>query len=385
MKTQGVTNIVTNHRAWGGPYISMSLLSRLILKEIAFPFLFSFCALSALLLLGRMLPLLTTLLRVGITLPEFFKLLVLMMPNFWMIVIPMATLLGILIGFLRLTRDSETLALFACGVRPSQLLKPAVAISGICWILSLLVAALVVPMSKSSSRSMLRDLTQRTLTRGFPEEKFITPVSGLTLYVHQSTSGGHQFKGVFIRDARKPEMANQIFAQSGELLTDLKGSRIALRLQNGILNRINQDYTRTDIFEFRSYTLQLSLPSAQADKKRGEMGLGSLWKNGNDPKNSREERNRYMTEFHKRISIPTGTLILGILAVPLGILFGRTGLSSGVALGLSAFLAYYLMVAFMANLAEASVFPASVGLWLPNLILAGLTGTLLRRLVREAA
>ncbi len=363
----------------------MSLLSRLILKEIAFPFLFSFCALSALLLLGRLLPLLSILLRVGIRPSELIKLLLLMMPTFWMMVIPMATLLGILIGFLRLTRDSEVVSLFACGIGPLQMLKPAVGVSCVCWILSLLVAAVVVPMSKSSSRSMLRDLTQRTLTRGFPEERFVTPVSGLTMYVHESTSGGHRFKGVFIRDARKPGMANHIFARTGELLTGLKGSRIALRLENGILNRISPDYDKTDIFEFKSYTLQLDLPSIQASRSRGEMGLGTLWRKGNDPHTPRQKRNSYLTEFHKRLSIPTGTLILGILAVPLGILFGKTGLSGGVALGLSAFLAYYLMVALMANLAEASAIPAALGLWIPNFILAGLTLAMLNRLLKGPA
>ncbi len=360
----------------------MSLLSRLILKEIAFPFLFSFLALSTLLLLGKLLPLLDTLLRVGIGSREFIKLLLLMVPTFWMLVIPMATLLGILLGFLRLTRDSEVIALFACGITPSHMFRPAIAVSVVCWILSLLVAAIVVPMSKSSTRTLLKELTRKTLTKGFPEGRFLSPVSGLTIYVHESMSQGHRFKGIFIQDARKPEVTSQIFAQAGELLTGARDEKIALCLKDGILNRISPDFTRTDTFEFKGYTLQLELTPGRYTKKRGEMGFASLWKHGTDPNASPERRNRYMSEFHKRLAIPTGTLLLGILAVPLGIMFGRAGLSGGVALGLSAFLTYYLLVAFMSNLAEVGVFNAAVALWLPNLVFTALTWVMVRLLCK---
>ncbi len=360
----------------------MSLLSRLILKEIAFPFIFSFAALSVLLLLGRLLPLLGTLLKVGMDAKDLARLALLMIPTFWMLVIPMATLLGILVAFLRLTRDSEIIALFACGVTPSRLFRPVVAVSVLCWLLSLTVAAIVVPASKSSTRNLVRNLTSKGLARGFPEGQFLSPVKGLTIYVHESLSQGHRFKGVFIQDARRPGMTSRIFARSGRLLASKGEEEVALCLKDGILNRVGPHYTRTDTFEFKGYTLRLGLSSGDRRKTRGELGLATLWNKGNDPKLPPEQRIRYATEFHKRLAIPAGTLFLGLLAVPLGVVFGRTGLSGGVALGTSAFLAYYLLVAFMSNLVEAGAARTPALLWLPNGVFALVTWAAARLLYK---
>jgi len=91
----------------------------------------------------------------------------------------------------------------------------------------------------------------------------------------------------------------------------------------------------------------------------------------------------YLTEFHERLAVPIGVLILGIMAAPLGILFGKTGPSGGIALGLAAFLAYYLSVAFAASLADTGNISPVIALWTPNFISAGITVGLIILLYRR--
>ncbi|MBW1939274.1 MAG: LptF/LptG family permease [Deltaproteobacteria bacterium] len=351
----------------------MSLLSRMLLREMAIPFLFSFCALSVLLLLGSLLPLLEPMLRAGIKFTELGKIAILLLPTFWAFVLPMATLLGILLGFLRLSRDSEMLALFACGAGLKKLIIPVIMVSITTCLFSFFLSASVIPKAKTSSRNFIRELTERSLARGIPEKIFFSPMSKLTLYVDKSLDQGHRFKGVYIQDARKEQVTYQIMAREGELFAQPGGLEVGLRLSNGTLNRISDDYRKTDTLDFKSYALRLSLPGKDRKQKRGELGLGSLLKAASDPDTSARHKVHFLTEFHERLAVPVGALILGIMAAPLGILFGRTGLSGGIALGLAAFLLYYLSMAFAASLADTGNISPVIALWVPNLIFAGIT------------
>jgi lipopolysaccharide export system permease protein len=349
----------------------------MLLREMALPFLFSFCALSVLLLLGSLLPLLEPLLRTGIRSVELGKIAILLLPTFWAFVLPMATMLGVLLGFLRLSRDSEMLALFACGAGLKKLIIPVIAVSITACLVSLFMSSSVIPKAKSTSKNFIRELTERSLARGIPEKVFFTPMSGLTLYVDKSLDQGHYFKGVYIQDARKKQVIYQILARDGELFVQPGGLEVGLQLKNGTLNRISDDYRKTDTLEFNSYVLRLSLLGKDNKPRRGELGLRDLLKNASDPDKSARHRIHYLTEFHKRLALPIGVLILGIMAAPLGILFGRTGLSGGVALGLVAFLAYYLSMAFGANLADTGAISPVIALWVPNIIFAVITAGLI--------
>ncbi len=355
----------------------MSLLSRMLLREMALPFLFSFCALSVLLLLGSLLSLLEPLLRTGIGYVELGKIAILLLPTFWAFVLPMATMLGVLMGFLRLSRDSEMLALFACGTGLKKLMIPVIMVSITACLVSFFMSSSLIPRAKSASKNFIRELTEHSLARGIPEKVFFTPISGLTLYVDKSLDQGHCFKGVYIQDARKKQVIYQILARDGELFARPGGLEVVLRLKNGILNHISNDYEKTDTIEFNSYVLHLSLSGKDSKPGRGELGLRDLLKNASDPDKSDRHRIHYLTEFHQRLALPAGVLILGIMAAPLGILFGRTGLSEGVALGLAAFLAYYLSMAFAGNLADTGSISPVIALWVPNLIFAGITAGLI--------
>ena len=361
----------------------MSILSKMLLREMALPFLFSFCALSVLLLLGSLLPLLEPILRAGIKFTELGRFAILMLPTFWAFVLPMATLLCVLLGFLRLSRDGEMLALFACGAGLKKLIIPVIMVSVTACLVSFFLSASVIPKAKTASKNFMMELTERSLARGIPEKLFFSPMSKLTLYVDKSLDQGHRFKGVYIQDARKKRATYQILAREGELFTQPGGLEVGLRLSNGTLNHISDDYRKTDTLDFKSYTLRLSLPGKDRQQKRGELGLEDLLKAASDPDTSARHKVHYLTEFHERLAVPIGVLILGIMAAPLGILFGRSGLSGGIALGLAAFLAYYLSVAFAASLADTGNILPVIALWAPNFIFAGITVGLIILLYRR--
>ncbi len=359
-----------------------SLLNQLIWREISIPLLFSMLTLTALLLLGRLIPLLEPLLGSGISLGEFGKLVILIVPTLLLVIVPVSCMMGVLLAFMRLARDGEMLALFACGVGPRQMVMPVGVICLVAWGISLVTSTTWLPESKARSKVFIAEVMQKALARGIPEQVFLTPVKGLTIYCNKTSHGGRRLKGVYIKDSRRKELSYQILARRGDIVADPKGRQVVLKLKDGTLTRVGDDFTRIDLLGFDSYILRLDLDLHEPGRGRGEMGLGELLKEARAPGNSNSRTWRYLTEFHKRLAIPVGTFVLGMLAAPLGIFFGRAGLSGGVALGLGTFLAYYLLIIFGGNLAESGVVPAS-GLWFSNLLFGILAIWLWRLLSRK--
>ncbi len=359
----------------------LSILYRMILMEIFPPFILAFSAISAFMLLGRMMILLQPLLMAGISLVEFIRFTAIILPSFFGFSIPIAALLGNLLAFMRLSRDSEIIALICCGVDFRQITRPVAIFTSILWIISLFVSIFVVPASKTESKRFLRNVTEKILARGLPERTFFNPVKGLTFYVDKSSKDRKKFKGIFISDQRKSGIANNILARKGKLVPDKSGSTAVLVLKNGVMTIVDAENTRMDYLDFERYVLKLRLPENSGRKSRGQMSVPELFYMGYQGGAPPKSRISYRIELQKRFAIPCGVLILGLMAVPLGCLFGRSGLSGGVAIGLAAFLSYYMIMELCANIAKNGIIPPETAMWIPNIAGAGAVLFLMRRMV----
>lgn len=357
-----------------------SILSRMIIREIFPPFILSFSAVSMFLLLGRMLVLLQPLLMAGVSGMQFMKFVAIILPSFFGFSIPIATLLGNLLAFMRLSRDSELMALLCCGVNFRQILKPVITLTGLLWIISLSVTILVVPASKTAYKTFLRNMTEKILDKGLPERLFFSPVDGLTFYVNSSSDSGKKFRGVFISDDRKTGLSNEIIAARGKLVADETGKKAMLVLNTGVMTIVDTDGRSMDYMQFKKYALKLQISGKNKRKSRGEMNLLELYKRGYRSTAAPDRRNKYRIELQKRLAIPCGVLLMGLMAVPLGCLFGRTGLSGGMAIGLTAFLSYYMMMELAASMAANGIMPAEAAIWIPNMAAGAAVYLLLKKL-----
>ncbi len=353
----------------------------MIIREILTPFSLAFCAISAFMLLGRMLMLVQPLVTAGVGMWEFLRFTAIMLPSFFGFAIPIATLLGNLLAFMRLSRDSEITALVCCGINFRQILRPVAGATCILWLVSLFVSIIVVPASKTAAKQFLRDVTQKIMSRGLPARIFFSPVEGLTFYV-DSSRDGRKFKGVYISDSRKPDLSHDINARRGELATDDSGTRAMLILNDGTMTIVGNQVESMDYLKFRKYVLRLEKPRGKTRMRRGEMGLSSLFHMAYRADVPPDRRISYRIEFQKRFAVPCGVLVMGLIAVPLGCMFGKSGLSGGIAIGLAAFLGYYMVMELCANLAESGAIMPEPAMWIPNAAAGAMVVFLTRRLQR---
>ncbi len=346
------------------------LLHRLILREFALPFAFSILSLSFLFLFAKLFSYLQPLLMAGVTLTEFLRFTLLLIPMFLAVLVPISVMIGVLVAFIRLSQDCEAIALFACGIGPKQMASPLFVIAASATAATLLIYATVVPYAKRHIRAFKNEVTEKGFMRGLPEKHFFSPQDNFTFYINESYKKGKKFKGIFIRDSRDQDLSYYILARKGHLAIEPASRQVVLNLFSGRLVRISGDYGEMDNIKFRKYLLSLTSKEVKRGPRKGEMSLSQLWKAMHSPEVDEKHRRKYQIEFHKRFGIPAGAFIVVFLSAPLGIFFGRTGMAAGIFSGVASFLAYYMAIIAGSSLATNGIIPPAAGIWVPDALFA---------------
>ena len=112
------------------------------------------------LLIARILKLVELIVTRGIPLTQVGRLLVLILPTFLELTLPMAFLLAILLGLGRLSGDQELLALKSSGVSPVQILLPLIFVAASVAIITFLLTTWVRPAAQVALKDELYNIAK---------------------------------------------------------------------------------------------------------------------------------------------------------------------------------------------------------------------------------
>ena len=345
------------------------ILFRYIWREIFRNFLASLLVLNGLLLLTRLATLLVQLSSEKLGVRDYFRICGYLAPYFLTFTIPLAALVGVLLGFMRLSQDQEILALQSLGTPFRRLLRPVLCLAALALGLSFMVTIKYLPWSKTAFRDFIFELTERKIACGIPPKTFVNWLPGFSIFVQESRDRGRRFEQIFMVDETDPSRRGLIFASRGNLKID--GSRVIFRLSDGCIHLINRDYSRTEELRFQEYVYRFDL--AKFAKKRrhskGEMGLAELKREALRYPPGHEKRLSYLIEYWKRLAFPWAALVLTLLGAPLGAMMRASGKGAGLVLAGVLFLAYYFLFSAGTNLAQKQILPVPLALNLPNFVL----------------
>ncbi len=85
-------------------------------------------------------------------------LILLLLPSFLVLTIPMAFLLAVLLAFGRLSNDNEITILKACGLSLSALLPPVLLTAAAAALLTLFISVVAVPWGNTGFKQMTMDV-----------------------------------------------------------------------------------------------------------------------------------------------------------------------------------------------------------------------------------
>jgi lipopolysaccharide export system permease protein len=365
-------------------------LYRYLLKELLPSFFLGLVGFTFILLTGRILQLTELFVNKGIPLTYILKLLYFLLPSFFVLTIPMATLLSVLLTFNRLSSDNEITALKASGVSLYQM-TPAV------WVLALsttlittLLSLYSLPQANQSSRSLLYQMASSKAHAGLRERVFNDDFEGLVLYVERVIPRTFQWENVFISDSRNAAEVHTIIAHQGMVLSDPELLTVTLRLRNGAIHKLGDEPDAYQRMDFNTYDLHLSLKTGWKDKKNekhpADMSLSELGKAIQALRLKKADVKPQMIKIHEKFSIPFACLVFGIIGIPLGLQSrsSRGGKSIGFAWSIGVLLVYYLLTNAGTSLAERGVLLLEVGMWAANAIFLGLGIYLLIKAANES-
>src|SRR5215212_10900864 len=94
----------------------------------------------------------------GVPAGTILKLTVTLLPQALALTIPMALLVGLLVGLGRLSSDREFVVMMSCGISPYRLLQPLLVFAVLCWGATSWVMLKAMPDGNQASRVITREL-----------------------------------------------------------------------------------------------------------------------------------------------------------------------------------------------------------------------------------
>jgi lipopolysaccharide export system permease protein len=366
-------------------------LYRYLLKELFPSFFLGLVGFTFILLTGRILQLVELFVNKGIPLIYILKLLYFLLPAFFVLTIPMATLLSVLLTFNRLSSDNEITALKASGVSLYQMTPPVWVLALSATLATTLLSLYSLPQANQASRSLLYQMASSKAHAGLRERVFNDDFEGLVFYVERVTPRTFQWENVFISDSRNAAEVHTIIAHQGMVLSDPELLTVTLRLKNGAIHKLGDQPDAYQKIDFNTYDLHLNLKTGWKEKKNNEkhpadMSLGELGKAIQALRLKKADVKPQMIKIHEKFSIPFACLVFGIIGIPLGLQSraSRGGKSIGFAWSIGVLLVYYLLTNAGASLAERGILPLEVGMWAADAIFLALGIYLLIKAAKES-
>lgn len=354
-------------------------LYRSILREIMTPLLLGVITFTFLLIMGRMVKLTDLVIAKGVPLEDVLRLVAYLLPSFAAITLPMALLLAVLLAFGRLSSDSETTAMKACGVSLYGMLPPVMITALTVTITTAFITIYLLPTANFNFRHMLYDIIGTRASVAIKEKVFNDSFPNLTIYTDTYDQNSRILGGVLVNDERDKDAPLTIFARKGILSSDLSQHNLSIRLEDGTIHQRNQrgDYR---LVSFGSYTLTVNIESSPKlrSPKEDQLTLTELKQKFSSSQTPLKVRRLQEVEYYSRFSQPVACLVFALIGVPLGMQNRRSGRSGGFALAIVVIVFYYILFTTGRNLAAQGSLPAIPAIWMPNIVFLILGGIMFR-------
>src|SRR5579875_3258975 len=210
------------------------ILTRYILREIIGYALLGGLLFTFVLLIRYLLPLLELFVR-GVASPlDLLRLFSYLLPNFLTLTLPMAVLIGILLGLSRLAADSEITAMRASGIGVLSFLRIVSLLAVTAWIFGLGNALYLAPRSTQALLQYEEQAKTSQATIEIQPRVFYEDLKNYVLYVQDvmpGSNGTALWRNVFLADLSVPATPHIITAKDAVVLGT--GQTLHLELSDG--------------------------------------------------------------------------------------------------------------------------------------------------------
>lgn len=273
---------------------------------------------------------------------------------------PLALLLGIMLTFGRLYRDSEMTAMRSCGIGLSRLYRPVVLLATPVVVLLAVLALYVSPLSIRLADKMAFEAEHRTDISGITEGRFIQSKQGnWVVFAERMDRREGTLDTVFVHN-RVNGVVTIETATRARQITDPATGDDRLVLSDGFRYEGTPGRGDYQILTFDKHTMRV--PPLVGSPHKGLDGVPSavLWKSDTPPEQA---------ELQWRMSIPLAAVLLVLLALPLSYAAPRQGRFGKLALAVILYIIYSNLTIFAMSLTQRGELPVPIGVWWVHLLM----------------
>jgi len=274
---------------------------------------------------------------------------------YFSLMLPLCSYLAILLTFGRLYRDSEMIALFACGVGPSRLLMTVLrfvlATAAVAAVLTLYVA----PWAGEKSYQSREQAQAASEISGIRPGRFNESDSGDRIYYVEALSPDRSYmSNVFFQGKAYGKDTLLSSDTARQYVNEETGDRFLIFIDGFRYDGLpgSADYK---IVKYEKYAVRIKEKAVvPLSRKRDVKKTSELW-------NSTELGD--IAQLQWRISIPITAVLLGVLALPLSRTTPRQGKYAKLLVGILVYIVYVNALSVAQVWLERGYVPPALGMW----------------------
>jgi LPS export ABC transporter permease LptG/LPS export ABC transporter permease LptF len=374
----------------------MRIISRYILREVTSHALLGGALFTFILFIRDLGKILELFVRDSASITDVARIIVYTLPNALSFTIPMAVLVGILLGLSRLAADSEVTAMRASGMGALDFVRIVSVVSILALGLGLFNSLYLAPRAAANLLALGETLKSSQASFEVEPRVFYEEFKDRVLYIQDVSpaAGAALWHHIFLADLTEPANPHITTADSAVVLNGTPNTPDAQTIRLHLLNGGSHDTSATDPNQYNISTFVTSdIPietETQEDTHLGRvntpilaLSLHELWRRGNSlTATDDREASIYRIEFNKRFSYPFACLVLMLVGVPLGLSSKRGGKSTAFVLTILLVFVYYFFSSVGVAFAQSGKVSPFLGVWGANLTFAAAGSLLLYQMSR---
>jgi len=368
----------------------MRILTRYILREVTSHALLGGALFTFIIFTRDLGKILEFVVRDSASYGDVARIIAYTLPNALIVTIPMAVLVGILLGLSRLAADSEITAMRASGMGAIDFVRIVSIVSAVALALGLFNSLYLAPRAAAGLISIGETLKSSQASFEVQPRVFYEEFKDRVLYIQDVSpaAGASVWQHVFLADLTQPADPQIITAAQAIVVNGTPNTPDAQTIRLHLLNGGQHETSATDPNQYNISTFSTTdIPIETETTEDAHLGrvntpiqalsLPELWRNAKSLNaTSGREASVYRIEFNKRFSYPFACLVLMLVGVPLGITSKRGGKSTGFVLTILLVFIYYFLSSVGVAFAQSGKLSPFLGVWGANLLFAA-AGTIL--------
>src|SRR6202790_3918998 len=164
---------------------------------------------------------------------QVLKLFLCIMPAVLTFTVPMAVLIGVLLGLGRMSADSEIIAMTALGIGRRRMLLPVGVLALAGALVTLCMTLWLGPKAVHKYRTLKTDLVASQISFAVQPRVFDERFPRLVLYVNDVSASGTQWHGVFLAEAGGENGSQLTLAENAIVIAETKEGKLELHFKGG--------------------------------------------------------------------------------------------------------------------------------------------------------